>query len=1161
MIKYVLDKIVINEEHRVVVPCLWDENVLDKLPNNYWIAKKLLDSVHSKFKNKKEQLEQYDGVIKQQIRDGILAESDSNIDALRASPEVSFVAHNAVFRPGATSTKCRVVLLSNLCEKKPQGSLSHNQVSIPGPQLNNKIVTTCTLYRFNKYLLIYDLEKAFLQLALQPSDSAKLHILWFKDVQNGDFSLVPYYFQRLPFGMRFSPFLLMISLYYILIVNKSEITDDMSDMLFNLCYMDNLAFSSNDVTKMIDAYKTSFKIFNKYSFNLQQFVSNCPELSKFLNSECLNSETNEHKLFGMSWNSSSDTISPMTSYLNPDACTKREILSTTNSNYDPLGILLPTLNRAKLFLNGLQLDKGLGWDETINDVLKKEWRNIALQMNSSTHICIPRFIGGYESEYTLIAFVDASKDFFGCVLFIQSNSEPDQNKNFLISKNRLINQQMKSKTIPVLELLALRFGLQTALDMKKELSNAFIPLKVTKIKVYSDSMITLEWLSSKFYKTAKVEKRGSKVNNPLESIMKLCTNESVDFFHIKGIINPADCATRCVSKKLLVQSNFHSGPKIDSLEKPFVSYPPIHSPRSRIPTGNVDLNSQSQCSTLSAEISNCPVNINKYSSFARAAKVLHFVRKFIKILKSRMANRFPLMYDPSDHEPCRYTDSVKELLKLHQRDCYGDVINFFTDKNAVDVPIISQLNLFLDDDGLIKVQSKMRKMRSDSYERYPVLMHKKSPLTTALIMDYHHKLLYAGTYRTLAELNKEFYIPSAYSTVKNVIKNCLICRKVNNRCMKVKTNDHRPFRVNPSEFPFREIACDHIGPFRVKGVEGERKVYILIITCFYTRGVNLLVSPKIDAESFLLALQSHIFEFGCPQSIVSDNGSPIVSSINLIHKYLDEPIVKDFLTENGISNLSFQPYPAKASFLGGFVENLVKQVKKMIHSSLGKLVLTYEHFELLVKECRMLMNKRPVACKRVLSDQSSHETFDALTPEMLIYGHEIPTIMVIPHLDSEHACSFSPHSHNDLFDKFDALRKAKHALEHRYHGEFIENMRYLGTNEKSRYDTKNAPKLNLNDLVTIRQDLCKPYNYPLGLITDIEYNDLNDPTAATIRKANGELVRRHISDLILLEKTSIEPVSQNHQNVEEVASSSRPSRGAAVASRNKTNLMFEQNLA
>ena len=167
-------------------------------------------------------------------------------------------------------------------------------------------------------------------------------------------------------------------------------------------------------------------------------------------------------------------------------------------------------------------------------------------------------------------------------------------------------------------------------------------------------------------------------------------------------------------------------------------------------------------------------------------------------------------------------------------------------------------------------------------------------------------------------------------------------------------------------------------------MEGERKVYILIITCFYTRGVNLLVSPKIDAESFLLALQSHIFEFGCPQSIVSDNGSPIVSSINLIHKYLDEPIVKDFLTENGISNLSFQPYPAKASFLGGFVENLVKQVKKMIHSSLGKLVLTYEHFELLVKECRMLMNKRPVACKRVLSDQSSHETFDALTPEMLI---------------------------------------------------------------------------------------------------------------------------------------------------------------------------------
>ena len=79
-------------------------------------------------------------------------------------------------------------------------------MSLPGPQLNAKLSTAYILFRFNKYLLLYDLEKAFLQLCLRTEDTRKIRILWVKNATQGDFRQIALKCLRLPFGMRFSPF-------------------------------------------------------------------------------------------------------------------------------------------------------------------------------------------------------------------------------------------------------------------------------------------------------------------------------------------------------------------------------------------------------------------------------------------------------------------------------------------------------------------------------------------------------------------------------------------------------------------------------------------------------------------------------------------------------------------------------------------------------------------------------------------------------------------------------------------------------------------------------------------------------------------------------------------------------------------------------------------
>ena len=117
---------------------------------------------------------------------------------------------------------------------------------------------------------------------------------------------------------------------------------------------------------------------------------------------------------------------------------------------------------------------------------------------------------------------------------------------------------------------------------------------------------------------------------------------------------------------------------------------------------------------------------------------------------------------------------------------------------------------------------------------------------------------------------------------------------------------------------------DHIGPFNVRNSGKVTKMYVLIINCFFTRAVNLLLCRKIDRKSFLLSFQEHTFSYGVPSRIVSDNGSPIVSSLRIITDLLADVEVRNFLTERGIEHLMFEPYPANASFLGGIVESLVK---------------------------------------------------------------------------------------------------------------------------------------------------------------------------------------------------------------------------------------------
>lgn len=305
-----------------------------------------------------------------------------------------------------------------------------------------------------------------------------------------------------------------------------------------------------------------------------------------------------------------------------------------------------------------------------------------------------------------------------------------------------------------------------------------------------------------------------------------------------------------------------------------------------------------------------------------------------------------------------------------------------------------------------------------------------------------------------------------------------------------------------------------------------------------------MICPQIDTTSFLRALQLHIFKWGVPSLILADNGSPIVSGVNQMISFWEDPDTLAFLEEKYIRRLEFRPYPANGSKLGGLVESLVKQVKNLISSSIRNNILTYFDYEFLIAEATMLINKRPIAFKTALTKWNKDDCVIApLTPEMILHGYEIPSINIIPQLSNEtidendnaweQTDEVLDKNSQKIFQRYEQLKRVKNKLENLYQTEFIFKLFDQAVDRKNRYSKQTHIPLAVGDLVSIKTKNLKPFNYPLAIVIETETNDIGEIVSAKLKKSNGEIVRRHSNDLIFLSKTSLEFSDSDSKNLED----------------------------
>ena len=518
---------------------------------------------------------------------------------------------------------------------------------------------------------------------------------------------------------------------------------------------------------------------------------------------------------------------------------------------------------------------------------------------------------------------------------------------------------------------------------------------------------------------------------------------------------------------------------------------------------------------LDAKIQSNPViSIERYSSLdfsiRVAAKVIYFVDK----LKAKREKHWL----PSEN-PIKVRESFEKarfhLISSCQQQSYKEVFDFLISpsKHLKDIPpLITKFNLYRDKNNLLRIRSKFQADQTVN----PILLPKSSALTTLIVREVHGKMNHVGLFSVLRELRKNFWIESSLSAVKKVLKSCVICRRIHERPIKLNQNSYRPFRASPPQKCFKSVFIDHIGPFQAK-INGERtKVWFLIVSCLFSRAINLKICRKLDVHEFLRALQLHTHEFGMFQDCLSDLGSSFRAGANSTKAFLSDPETQVFLASNGIREVSFEHYAKGNSSLGSLVESAVKQTKFMMQKAIGQKVLDYFSLEFLVSQAVSLINKRPVAFKEQLGSLTLSEVPTCITPEMLLYGSECPTVNLIPSLQPVEE-EYTPNRTPDLSEEYVKLRESRSKLISTYHSDFLVNLISQAVDKPGRYTPVVHKAVSVGDVVLLVDPHLKQYRYPMGRVLRVETNSLGESTSATIRMANTkEEVYRHTSSIILL---------------------------------------------
>ncbi|XP_062713237.1 uncharacterized protein LOC134290188 [Aedes albopictus] len=861
------------------------------------------------------------------------------------------------------------------------GNFSLNSFLLKGPDQVTPLQHVLQRFREYRTAVAGDIREMFHQVRIKPIDQHCQRFLWNDGIPGNAPST--YAMEVMTFGASCSP----SSAQYVKNINAARFKDQYPEAVETICkgtYVDDMLDSVESEAEAVKLLQDVRYIHAEGGFEIRGWLSNSQKVLDSMGEQItpqkdLNRDGDlaTEKVLGMWW----DTISDTFTFKIPKRCrqellsgeqvpTKREVLRTLMSVYDPLGLLANILMYLKVLLQEIWRSK-IGWDEPIDDESLDKWRAWLRVLNQVETVSVPRCYRKVTSSSTvtnevqLHVFVDTSEKGYAAVAYLRFDENRSVECAFVTAKTRVA--PLKYISIPRLELQAAVVGTRLAKCIGETHR-----ITVQKRFFWTDSMDVLCWLRTDHRRYSKFV--GARVGEILED------TAISEWLWVPTKLNVADEGTKWQKfPDLSSSSRWFRGP--DFMWQQMSAWPaqPAYHGET-ITERNASINVHNTREPI--------FNFANYSNWRKLLRITAYVLRFTTNLRAYLQRRSPSNGILKQSE---LIEAERYIYRQVQLDAYGEEIALLRSskdaegRTTATIPRSSslyKLSPFLDDHGVLRTEGRAAGCKFiDPDAVHTILLPREHPITTLIIRFTHERYHHLNHETIVNELRQVYRIPKLRSVCNKIRRLCQYCKNLRAQPQPPVMADLPPARLAAYSRPFSYVGIDYFGPIQVVVGRRSEKRWGVLITCLVVRAIHIEIAHSLNTSSCIMALRNFMCRRGTPVELFSDRGTNFIGAnreLTEALRFLDEDkLMQEFVTPH--TKWTF--LPPSSPHMGGSWERLVQSVKKILGNMQLPRTPTDEVLRNSLLEVENIINSRPLTYIPI--DDAENE---ALTPNHFLLG-------------------------------------------------------------------------------------------------------------------------------------------------------------------------------
>jgi hypothetical protein len=157
------------------------------------------------------------------------------------------------------------------------------------------------------------------------------------------------------------------------------------------------------------------------------------------------------------------------------------------------------------------------------------------------------------------------------------------------------------------------------------------------------------------------------------------------------------------------------------------------------------------------------VDCSRFSSWSKLRRVVAYVRRFVKNVKSNGMRSCGKIS----------AEEVREAEELLIK---------FAQAGLQALPKYSvwkeQLGIFLDEAGVLRCAGRMLHSSLEAGRKYPILLPRSNEITYLIVRDAHERVLHSGVNDTMAFIRQRYWIPRLRQLTRSLVSKCVDRRQV-----------------------------------------------------------------------------------------------------------------------------------------------------------------------------------------------------------------------------------------------------------------------------------------------------------------------------------------------------------------------------------------------